>query len=1350
MRPLIGEAFFLNDFSIGFGTVTFYNAKVTTAPQNYVVNLQEIKVGINLPRLITFQFDPFKLVKYIKFYKPQLVLYEDSRRDSLQTKDSLSADFTISGILTHLEKFPDVKNIKIENGEILWRARSGKRIPLFKQLEGFIVNVSTNALVMNLQGRLFGADESDVVVKGMIDFKNQNWRSQFFLNNCLITSRLPFVNEKNFVLNRAKATGTIYLSSSSFDLAKLQLGGKVTLKDVEGLVFNQKITIPSSQLEFQDQSILIPPLQGFLEKGEATFSGRVDSVLHPLVDWQLKVRGYAASDLKKSHDIFEYVEDGTVAGEFHFSGALRNMTIEGTATSPAIQYAVIPFHNVQMRLVYHDRLLKFPFAEADFKKFRTRGNGWVNFNSDTLNFNFYSDLTVPQKTFKIFDELNQASFKLLTSFNGDFSTKAFGGYFQYRFEQPDSMLFSGQGPFKLNDQHFVFNLYSQDLPDTLLVQGTIDELFSDPYFKILEFKKIPVQQLTSNPLIQSLAARYNFHAYFAGPYDYLNGKLNVYDKRKDDLAFSLFSNIKDVFNDKQRFKGKFVGQTRPLNIEGNFEIDYQDSGISILLDSPGLLDGKLFVAYDPNGPFNGKIEVEKFSIKNYFPSATDSTNGHLQGFLEGLVQISGTVAKPDVRFDFNASQFIINEVGYYATRLKGKFEHHTFSFDNCQVLLNEVPVFNATLAWDVLTDSLKLHIEGQQIESNFLAVTLFKDPQLIKGIFSYSLDATGTLSAPVIYADVQVRNGVFSGYPFDLISLSFADSLMPGGKFYNPRAHILSVKKFIYVNKAEYTIEGKGLISFEENGPIDVRLNVKGNVLAELPKISSYFRDPSSNGYLAVHVIGTRMNPFFDSFKLQILDGSLQFESVLPKLTNIQADIELKPGSRFVSIKNISGNLKDRWARIYNLQEVQLDSATLAPWNFEDIGLNFGVFVLETDPRGIPLSIPGLMAERDMGYFVAGGQTPAEKFYFAGPPDRPYARGKLVLKECRVTFPFLTDEEEEPGLVVEFLRNVNWDVLALAGSGTRYFVDIPAYIGKVYMDLNIDNTSKGLLFTGRWNDNSFRVEGSVESSRGRVEYLDVNFRVEKFGAVFNRFELYPEVYGRAYTTVRDSTGDFPRDIYLVLYAIDPETGKEVSRGRWEDFRFKLTSSDPTIGETQEQVLAYLGYSVKNLGKKAGSVGLTMTENLLFRPLVRPLERRLERGLGLDYVRLRSNFAQNLFYFSFLNRPKILNQPIYLNYGVNQNVDPALLLLQSSEITVGKYLFRNMYLTYSGQLVSVYEEAKLGMNHRFELEYRLLKNLLLEVEYDKFLFNPVYYNQNYLTDFRIRLRHSIIFNLRDIF
>ena len=53
-----------------------------------------------------------------------------------------------------------------------------------------------------------------------------------------------------------------------------------------------------------------------------------------------------------------------------------------------------------------------------------------------------------------------------------------------------------------------------------------------------------------------------------------------------------------------------------------------------------------------------------------------------------------------------------------------------------------------------------------------------------------------------------------------------------------------------------------------------------------------------------------------------------------------------------------------------------------------------GVLVIETDKKGIPLSIPGLMNPGDIGLFATAGKERNEAFYFFGPTDQPQVRGK--------------------------------------------------------------------------------------------------------------------------------------------------------------------------------------------------------------------------------------------------------------------------------------------------------------------------------------------------------------------
>jgi hypothetical protein len=418
------------------------------------------------------------------------------------------------------------------------------------------------------------------------------------------------------------------------------------------------------------------------------------------------------------------------------------------------------------------------------------------------------------------------------------------------------------------------------------------------------------------------------------------------------------------------------------------------------------------------------------------------------------------------------------------------------------------------------------------------------------------------------------------------------------------------------------------------------------------------------------------------------------------------------------------------------------DGVTLEPWYFKDLGLNFGVLTLQTSKKGVELTIPSLMDEGESGFLSLSGKTENEKFYLAGPIEDPYAWGEIILADSRITFPF-PPAESEPSNAVKFLRNIYWDIVVKAGKDLQYSRKVPGFFGEVNTELNVDPASEGLIFKGVIEKETFYPEGKLISSRGRIDYLDLNFRVEDFGFVFNKGNE-PEVYGRASTTVRDSVGAVPKTIYLELYAVDDATGLETRRARWEDFRFRLVSADPTIGESQEQVLAYLGYSVGNVEEKAKKVGGAVTDNYLIRPLLRPIERGIEKYLGIDFVRFNARIAENLLSVGTQNKSK---NNLYNRYNNSTNM-PYAWLIQSSEFTVGKYLTQNLYLTYTGQIVALahQEQSEFSLNHSLGVEYRFLKNLLFEFEYDREMLQlyEIYNAKSYQEDFKVRFRYSFSF------
>jgi hypothetical protein len=1222
LKPYLGESFLFNDFSIGVSSISFYKIRTVSSNSSFALDLEEIEIGFQIFKLFTNRFRLPEAIKSVTFVNPRFVL---QRSDTSPPPDpQISPDRIIEEIVVNMQKFPEIDHITITEGEMYWQYRNideaalsnelGERI-VFESgrmlwsspgrsqaplLEGLAGNVTyrpdSKEINLNLQGKLPGIESSVIDLEGQFDLEDRQFQVDLILNECVVNSNWPFWKLNFLLIESARLQGEIEVNSRHFSLDSIQLGGGIRVKDFSAYIFNQHVRGEEFTLRPENQTLYIEPFDCQVEDGDGRFGGSIPDIFHPEADWELQIENYSSKFLKNSHSIFEYAYEGKIDGEARFSGPFDSLDIEATLNCPELLYAVVPFNTVSVDLQYNTRekLLKFDYLRADFMEFRTRGTGEVNLNNHLIKLWLDSDIDVPESYFSILNGLNSGKILLHTNFSGNFTTKLFGGDFRYWVYGQDTLFVKGRGPFILDDQLLNFTLHSDELADNFTVKSTIKKVFSDPNFTILDVKDFPVQKFTKNPLIADFVTDRLVNFYFSGPYHSLQSKMKIENRDGKEEILALTASIRDIFMDNQRFKGRFEAHTAPEMITGDYEIVFTPEGMKTRLSVPNLFKGELFSGADPESPFQGIIHVDNFSISHYVKNSATLSKIFEEGHIKGDMEIGGTVQDPRVTFNLDANDFIINKVGYYNTKLSGELKDYSLIFNDFWVRLNSEVVYNADFSWNILTDSLNLVVRANNIESNFLAETIFNDPEIIQGNFSYTITAAGLLNSPHISGQIQIKDGYFEKSLFDSIIVVFEDSVITGEDFWDVKNHIIKIDKFHYVNGDEYALDGQGIVSIDPDSPIDFEINVRGNVLAELPKIQPYFKNPKTDGTLFVHVQGSRSRPYFEEINLQIFNGSLQFDGVIPPLTNIKAEVELTDASNFIHIKTFEGLVNNHWARIYNLPEVKLDTTKLTPWYFEEVGLNFGILVLQTKESGIPLSIPGLMEEGDIGYFAANGKKEGEQFYFAGPPDLPIARGAMVLYNCRVTFPFIGMDEDgeysEDNKVVDFLMNMRWDIQTLPGNNINYFVNVPAYVGEVFMDLSIDNASKGLEFTGRLIDESFRIGGGVESYRGNVEYLDVQFRVDRFGAEFNRFEIFPEVYGTAYTTVRDSTGNFPRDIYLKLYVIDPVTKKEVSKGRWEDFRFKLVSRDEIIGETQEQVLAALGYSVQNLQYKAGEVG----------------------------------------------------------------------------------------------------------------------------------------------------------------
>jgi hypothetical protein len=700
----------------------------------------------------------------------------------------------------------------------------------------------------------------------------------------------------------------------------------------------------------------------------------------------------------------------------------------------------------------------------------------------------------------------------------------------------------------------------------------------------------------------------------------------------------------------------------------------------------------------------------------------------------------------------SADKFVVNEIGYYQALLSVKGDLNKIFIDSLSVSLNNNPLINGYLGYSFSADQLQGKLQGSNISLDGIFTTLGSNSPLLTGTADYVLSVSGKKKNPKIHLNTTIKDGILAKVDFDRMDLSVSDFSSDSLNFFDISNHNLKIDNLNIVKNGIFTFSTRGSLPFDKRKKIDLSLNFDGDLLHYLPNLVGFFIEGKSNVHLRADIGGTNKRIKINSAKLNLTDGELRLKDVAPHIKDISGFFELKEGSNKINIKNFSASVGEQKLLINTVRNVILsDGEKLKPWFFKDLDLDFGVLKLETSEGGVPVHIPGIMQKKDFGNLYLSGLKDNESFYFAGPVRNPRLRGTVSLYNSRITYPFIESKSahKKPSVTVLFLQKIDWDVLVKPGENVLYIRNIPAYIDNVHAELYVDESSPGLHLRGVINKRDLKADGQITSSRGDLEYLDQNFRVERFSVDFNKFSSSPDVSGRAYTTVRDSIGAIPKTIYLDLFAYDPKTGREEKVTTLDNLHFKLVSAEPKLGETQEQVLASLGYSVDNLSEKASTIGGAVADRYLIRPLLRPVERLLEKQLGFDMVRVHSNVGKNLFYNSL---GVLANSPMDGRYYQNPFISNSsyLNLFQNSEIMVGKYLTQDIYLTYTGRLVSIYNQnnTSFDFNHSIGLEYRFFRNMLLEFQYDREsmgiynLSRPNYYIQ----DFKIRLRfqHPISF------
>jgi len=991
--------------------------------------------------------------------------------------------------------------------------------------------------------------------------------------------------------------------------------------------------------------------------------------------------------------------------------------ISGSFASDTLQVYGQKVSDLSVGLTFEKLVLKLAEIKATLGGAMLTGAGSVDLFSPEKMLNF--DLGV---TGSFHDQLQRFGLLAGNTSHGNARVKIFGpirnpvstGELSLSVNDGEEQQIDLDGSFRFSQDRLVWDVSSPE--HALQINGAVDSVSSNSHYNIDATNTEVLLGLSDNPVLTFLAKRFNLNLSAAGSREGVQLSIDGYNDQSFEKIFSL-TTASQQGPDMSVGTGTIILlPNRSESHRGTFESRRTaDGSIVTDLGIESWLTGHFEV--DSVGIPRGRVAISKLDA-SLLSRLTGAKEGRYRGNLYGQLTVGDEADSNDYAGNFWLLDGFLGDVG----PLKGQVE---FESENAMLKVNKFSVQDARTdslsligegTFDFRTNEINAGLAGSNVNVKEVLGLLTSSTNVASGDAMIQVTLQGRLPEVPIYGSVVVHNAKVLMLDFDEIRLNF------GNKESSLSRDFLKIGNVELQKGDDFVLKGKADLPFNGRASLALDLSGEGNFLAVLPDMAAVFQKSRSEGHLDLKLTGPYNKPDFTGSHLSVRNGELELSSVASKIDNIDAEMEVLQDDYFLHIENLMCTIDGHSLQISNTN----DLSTIGPGTYEALrlagdDLSLGALLLSTGKGGVPLHIPGLMEPGEIGRYDLSGHADSETFFIAGPWRRPFVRGTVGVRNANLMFPFDDNSGGNP-LVRNVMNNIDWNLTAFSEKDTRYARQFPAGI---FVDMEVDKENSKLEFRGVLKDSTFTIGGKVESNRGEIEYLDLNFRVEKVGAEFDQSSYYPNVYGRAWTVVRD-TSNTPSDVYLTLVTVD-DAGQEVGRGRWDRINVKLSSEHPTYDESQSDIMATLGYSSDNIDEQARRALGSSTDNFLFRPLLRPIERQLERKLRLDVVRFSYAIAQNFLDSNFSN----------------DQLSTSLALLRSSRLVLGKYLTENMYLLYSGELKAgidyQFQDKGVGLQHVVGLEYRLTKKLLLQMEYD---YNSLL--EAHKDDKKVWLRHSFPF------
>ncbi len=1325
IRPLIQNKFTIKSLRLALGAVHLKH--VTIDFDQYKVEIDDIRLGYQFSNFIKYGFSPEHLANDILLSHPVLTIRNDATLLKFFQDSSFHQSPDSIGMLkTTSEPISLIQRMTISNGVIQLQDSLDQTIIIANDLRGWVNSANLNPAVGWVEGKLFSESEKNFSIKTNLNLLNGHiYQLEVDLNKINVGNIPDYFLPEDLILRDGILSGGFILNQNK----TIALTGSVDIENGQWEKLNSPFLFEevTAHIEFNQDSISISRLSQKLGEGHIQISGQIKNPTAP--DLNLTAIGEQV-ELSILNEIFSLKDAMKLSGKSNFqikiAGLLSQFTLAGFLNADLFKIYQFSGKNLKSQFEFRDSTLTITELKGEIAASEIYGVGNVSFSKihPMLKADFHSNGDLSHL-------LQSQPLTGLISGNYTSEIKIDG-----TISEPDAQVRLSINLINQQKPYFLKNEFNYQNGTLKLIRNTT----SDSQFTMEGEIRNVLQQPELNLQIN------NFHQFLSWLYPekksrFENKRMNLILKsnftrstlfmelfRKDDTKlFNLLASSTQRDSITYISGELFINPSRPFRLSSHFFMKRTPDQFILETFELGNF-AKIAGSYHfKTDEMTGNLEIKEAPLSDLSSIFNPANYAKLQGKVNGKVQISGHRSQPFMNGNLEVKNGTFNKVGTYEGTISFNLENDVFFLSDLLVQKDFKSLLQARGYYNHQTDGISFYINSPGFELKDLLQATGIAPGWFSGKCILDLQLSNRLHEPIMRGKMNLSDGKIYRFHYDSLRCDFGET---GRIEKSPHTGVIEVNRLHLIRKNVFNIFGKGFFPLSNQQEMNFSLNGKGNFLDILPELTSFFKKTTSEGQLKVKIGGNYKAVKFTEAELILREGLLDVESVFPKITDIDLQVHLHPENNFLELVNLSGRVRGELLQFSNMESVKLaDHRPLTPFFLEELDLNFGTLIITTGSKGIPLNIPGAMEAGDLGWFEFTGARPDEEFYFTGPFEHPYARGQIKFRNVNFTYPFLESEIDTESVVTQVLESMYWDVDAVTVKDTRYIRKIFSGPDAVFVNLILNNDQK-LHFQGSVHDESLRLEGTIEATRGNVEYLDFNFKMHDGGVQFDRNSIFPYVHGKARTTLIDTLG-FSNDFWLTLYLIDPVTGEKRERGRWDEpnLYFELTSSKSNLGNTSGEILEHLGYSVKNFKSLMPDIIGIGADNLILNPIIRPFERKIERFFGLDFVQFRSRFARNLLERQFSHNPL--------------HDDSRYALLRNTRLSVGKYLANQWFFLYTGELESSIRYRPslptLGLRHTFGLEYQISPNLFFEMEYD---YNSLLLKNK--VDKKFLLRHSFPF------